>query len=161
MKSLMALAAAVLLLAAGAAAQELPPPPIEPELAPGSRLVDARADALVRQMSERLAGVAAFALEAEEVYDEVPEHSPRRQLTSVRHVALKRPGRLAGDAGRRRREPSFWYDGTTFWALDKEQNVWTSGGCPTRSTGPSTGCSRRPARSSRSPTSCTRTRTRG
>ena len=81
-------------------------------------------------MSERLAAAPAFALEAEEVYDEVPEHSPRRQLTSVRHVALKRPGRLAGDAAGDAVNRSFWYDGTTFWALDKEQNVWTSGRVP-------------------------------
>jgi hypothetical protein len=121
---------AALLLATAAAAQEPPPPPIEPELAPQSRLVDPRADALVRQMSERLATASAFALEAEEVYDEVPEHSPRRQLTSVRHVALKRPGRLAGDAAGDAVNRSFWYDGTTFWALDKEQNVWTSGRVP-------------------------------
>jgi hypothetical protein len=58
-----------------AAMSEPPPPLIEPELAPGSRLVDRRADELVRQMSERLARVAAFALEAEEVYDEVPEQT--------------------------------------------------------------------------------------
>jgi hypothetical protein len=55
-----------------AATPEPPPPLIEPELARGSRLVDPRADELVRQMSERLARVAAFTLEAEEVYDEVP-----------------------------------------------------------------------------------------
>ncbi len=121
---------AFLLGAALAAAQEPPPPPIEPELGPGSRLVDARADALVRRMSERLAAAPAFALEAEEVYDEVPEHSPRRQLTSVRHVALQRPGRLAGDAAGDAVNRSFWYDGKTFWALDKEQNVWTSGAVP-------------------------------
>jgi hypothetical protein len=52
-----------------------PPAPIEPETAPQSRLVE-RARELVRQMSDRLARAAAFALEAEELYDEVPEHSP-------------------------------------------------------------------------------------
>lgn len=121
---------AFLLSAALAAAQEPPPPPIELELGPGSRLVDARADALVRRMSERLASAPTFALEAEEVYDDVPEHSPRRQLTSVRHVALERPGRLVGDAAGDAVNRSFWYDGKTFWALDKEQNVWTSGAVP-------------------------------
>ncbi len=121
---------AFVLLAAVVAAQEPPPPPIEPELAPGSRLVDARADELVRQMSERLARSAAFALEAEEIYDEVPEHSPRRQLTSTRHVALRRPDRLVGDASGDAVNRSFWYDGKALWALDKEQNVWVSGTVP-------------------------------
>ena len=71
-----------------ALASEPPPPLIEPELGPGAGLVDPRADALVRQMSERLARAKAFALEAEELYDEVPEHSPRRQLTSTRRVGF-------------------------------------------------------------------------
>ncbi len=111
-------------------ASEPPPPPIEPELAAGSRLVDPRADDLVRQMSARLAKVQALALEAEEVYDEVPEQSPRRQLTNKRYVAMRRPDRLAGDASGDALNRSFWYDGTTFSALDKEQMVWASGAVP-------------------------------
>jgi hypothetical protein len=55
------------------ATSEPPPPLVEPELGPGSRLVDPRADQFVRQMSERLARASAFALEAEEVYDDVPD----------------------------------------------------------------------------------------
>ncbi len=113
-----------------AAVPEPPPPLIEPELAPESRLVDRRADELVRQMSERLAGVAAFALEAEEVYDEVPEQSPRRQLTNVRRVAMRRPDRLIGDASGDALNRSFWYDGTVVSVLDREQNVWTDGKVP-------------------------------
>jgi hypothetical protein len=112
------------------AAPEAPPPPIESTLAPGSRLVDARVDELVHQMSDRLARVTALALEAEEVYDEVPADTPRRQLTSVRRIALRRPDRLAGDASGDAINRSFWYDGKTFSALDKEQNVWASGAVP-------------------------------
>src|SRR5689334_16273155 len=70
---------------------EPPPPLIEQDLGPGSGLIDPRADAIVRLMSDRLAGVQAFALEAEEILDEVPEHSPRQQLTTIRRVALRRP----------------------------------------------------------------------
>ncbi len=115
----------------GADAPSEPPPPlIEPEVGPGAGLVDSRADALVRQMSERLARAGAFALEAEELYDEVPEHSPRRQLTSTRHVALRRPDRLVGDASGDAVNRSFWYDGKVFAALDKEQHRWASGDGP-------------------------------
>jgi hypothetical protein len=113
-----------------AAAAEPPPPAIEPELAPGSRLVESRADELVRQMSDRLARATSFALEAEETHDEVPEHSPRRQLTNLRHVALRRPDRLVGDAAGDGINRSFWYDGKSFAALDKEQNVWAGGAVP-------------------------------
>ena len=136
--SLMCAVALTALVAAGcgkgagtaAKAVEPPPPPIEPALAPGSRLVDPRADELVRQMSDRLARVGAFALEADEIYDEVPEHSPRQQLTNVRHVALRRPDRLAGDAAGDAVNRSFVYDGKTFAAHDREQNVWAGGAVP-------------------------------
>ncbi|MGZ8822220.1 MAG: DUF2092 domain-containing protein, partial [Aeromicrobium sp.] len=83
---------------AAKAAVEPPPPPIEADLAPGSRLIEPRVQELMRQMSDRLARVTALAVEAEEVYDEVPADSPRRQLTSVRRVAMRRPNRLVGDA---------------------------------------------------------------
>jgi len=109
---------------------EAPPPLIEPDLAPQSRLLEPRADELMRRMSARLAQATAFALEAEEVWDEVPTQSPRRQLTNRRHVALRRPDRLVGDATGDALNRSFWYDGTTFAALDKEQHVWTSGRVP-------------------------------
>jgi hypothetical protein len=81
-------------------------------------------------MSDRLARASAFALEAEEVYDEVPEHSPRVQMTATRRVALRRPDRLAGDATGDALNRSFWYDGKAFYAHDKEQNTWTSGTVP-------------------------------
>jgi hypothetical protein len=111
-------------------AKESPPPPVEPDLAPGSRLVEPRADALVRAMSDRLARAEALAFEADEVYDEVPDQSPRQQLTSRRGVVLRRPDRLAGDATGDAIHRSFYYDGRTFSAIDREQNVWASGTVP-------------------------------
>jgi hypothetical protein len=116
--------------APASAPAEAPPPPIETELAPGSRMVEPRVEELVRGMSARLAAVTSLALEAEEVYDDVPTDSPRRQLTCVRRVAMRRPDRLAGDASGDARNGSFWFDGQTFSALDREQNVWASGQVP-------------------------------
>ena len=113
-----------------AALSEPPPPPIELEVGTGAGLVDPRADALVRQMSERLARAGALALEAEELYDEVPEHSPRQQLTSTRHVAMRRPDRLVGDTSGDAVNRSFWYDGKVFATLDKEQHLWAGGQVP-------------------------------
>ena len=74
-------------------------------------------------MSERLARASAFALEAEEVYDEVPDQSPRRQLTNLRRVAMRRPDRLVGDASGDAMNRTFWYNGKVFSAVDKEQRV--------------------------------------
>lgn len=109
---------------------EAPPPPIETNLGPGSRLIEPRAQELVRQMSDRLSRVTALAIEADEAYDEVPADAPRQQLTSVRRVAMRRPDRLVGDASGDALNRSFWYDGRTFSALDREQNVWASGAVP-------------------------------
>jgi hypothetical protein len=115
-----------MLLAGAASAQEAPLPPVESELAPDSRLVDPRADELVKQMSDLLAGTKSLALEAEEIYDEVPGQLPRTQLTNLRHVALRRPDRMAGDASGDAINRSFWYDGTTLSLLDKEQNTYST-----------------------------------
>jgi hypothetical protein len=109
---------------------EPPPPPIETALAPGSSLVEPRVQELMRRMSDRLAQVHALALEAEEVYDEVPADRPRMQLTNVRRVAMRRPDRLVADAAGDAQNRAIWYDGTTASSLDREQNVWTSGAVP-------------------------------
>jgi hypothetical protein len=115
-----------MLLAGVASTQEPPPPPVETELALGSRLVDPRADELVREMSDLLASTKSFALEAEEIYDEVPEHLPRTQLTNLRHVALRRPDRMVGDASGDALNRSFWYDGKTVSIHEKEQNTYAN-----------------------------------
>ena len=115
-----------MLMAGATFAQEAPPPPVEPELAPGSRLIDPRADELVRKMSELLTSANSFALEAEEIYDEVPEHVPRTQLGNRRHVALRRPDRMVGDTSGDVINRSIWYDGKTFSVLDKEQNAYST-----------------------------------
>jgi hypothetical protein len=112
------------------AAVEAPPPPIETELARGSSLVEPRVQELMRRMSDRLSQVSALALEAEEVYDDVPADRPRTQLTSVRRVAMRRPDRLVADAAGDAQNRALWYDGKTASSLDREQNVWAGGAVP-------------------------------
>jgi hypothetical protein len=112
------------------AAVESPPPPVEIELAPDSRLIEPRVQELMRRMSDRLAQVSALAIEAEEVYDEVPADRPRTQLTSIRRVAMRRPDRLVSDTSGDACNRALWYDGRTASSLDREQNVWTSGAVP-------------------------------
>ena len=43
---------------------------------------------------------------------------------------MRRPDRLAGDASGDARNGSFWFDGKTFSAIDREQNVWAAGLVP-------------------------------
>ncbi len=127
--------AAVLLLGPAAFAQEPPAPPVGPDPAP-ARLVEPRADELVRKMSDLLSSSKAFALEAEEVYDEVPEDLPRVQLTSRRHVALRRPDRLAGTAAGDAVNRSVWYDGHTVPFSTTRRTSTCAWTCLRPSTGP-------------------------
>ena len=140
-----------------AAPSEPPPPLIEPEVGRGAGLVDPRADALVRQMSEHLARAGAFALEAEELYDEVPEHSPRQQLTTTpsHRDAPSRPagGRCVG----RRGEPLVLVRRERCSRRSTRNSIaGPAGRSRRRWTGRSTGYSSRPAPSFPSPISCMR-----
>lgn len=90
------------------------------------RRVDPRADAVLKKMSELLARTPRFALEAEEVFDEVYEEAPRVQLTNLRRIAVERPGRFAADATGDTLNRAAWYDGRTLSVLNKEQNLYLS-----------------------------------
>jgi hypothetical protein len=88
------------------------------------RLVEPRADEVLRAMSERLAGLERFAFEAEETFDEIPDGEPRMQLSNVRRAAVERPNRLAADADGDTLNRAAWFDGKTATILDKEHNVY-------------------------------------
>jgi hypothetical protein len=77
-------------------------------------------------MSEFLAKLPRFALEAEETFDEVPDGQPKTTLTNVRRIAVVRPNQVAADATGDTLNRAFWYDGKTVSALDKEPNVYAT-----------------------------------
>jgi hypothetical protein len=88
------------------------------------RLIEPRADEVLRAMSERLAGLERFAFEAEETFDEIPDGEPRIQLSNVRRAAVERPNRLAADADGDTMNRAAWLDGKTATVLDKAHNVY-------------------------------------
>lgn len=110
---------AALVLAPLAGAQEKAP-------APPARSVEARAEQELKRMGEFLAKLPRFALEAEEVFDELPDGELRRQLTNVRRIAVERPNHLAADATGDTLNRASWYDGRTATILDKENNVYAT-----------------------------------
>jgi hypothetical protein len=120
--------AALLVVAAPALAGAQQPPPA-PRTAP-SRGVEARADQELRRMSEFLAKLPRFALEAEETFDELSPGEPRRQLTNLRRAAVVRPDRLAADATGDTLNRAAWYDGKTLSVLDKEHNTYATVAAP-------------------------------
>jgi hypothetical protein len=128
-----ALAPLVVLLTAGAvdqtqaAAQSSPVSnqgaiPDEP---PGP-VIDREADRLLRAMSAALTGTQRFALEAEEVFDEIPDVGPRRSLSNVRRIAIERPNRAIADVTGEAANRTVWFDGGHLTVLDKEHNAYAA-----------------------------------
>ena len=114
---------AVLAWPALAAAQPAEPAP-SPSKTP--RAVEARADQELKRMSEFLGKLPRFALEAEEIFDEVPDGELRRQLTNTRRVAVERPNHVAADVTGDTLLRASWYDGKAVTVLDKEHNVYAT-----------------------------------
>ena len=81
-------------------------------------------------MSDFLAKLRHFALEAEETFDEIPDHEPKRELTNIRKVAVERPNHLVSDSEGDTLNRAAWYDGKTLTILDKEHNAYASAEMP-------------------------------
>lgn len=123
-QSSISVAVFVLALPALAAAQAPGGP--SPAPTPPPRRVEARADQELQKMSEFLAKVQRFALEAEETFDEIPDGQPKMELTNLRRIAVERPNRVAADATGDTLNRASWYDGRTVTVLDKEHNVYVT-----------------------------------
>jgi hypothetical protein len=91
-----------------------------------TRILDPRADEILRASAALLAGTKSFAFEAEERFDEIPSGQPRTLLTNVRRVAVQRPNRFAADAEGDTLSRSVWFDGKSVSVFDRGQNVYAS-----------------------------------
>ena len=95
-------------------------------------IIDPRADALLRSMSEYLAAEKHFMLRAELDFDEVLPTGQKVQYSAVESVAVRRPDRVYaeydGDLGANR----LWYDGDRITMLDGDANVYASTKVPGR-----------------------------
>jgi hypothetical protein len=89
-----------------------------------NRVLDPRADEVLRAMAAVLTSSKAFAFEAEERFDEIPSGQPRTLLTNVRRVGVQRPNKLVADAEGDTLSRSVWFDGQTFSVFDRAHNVY-------------------------------------
>jgi hypothetical protein len=99
----------------GTVSEAVPPPVIEE-----------RADAILKSMSDYLQGLQRFAFEAQETFDEVDPRAPRVHLSNIRRVAVQRPDRFAADAEGDTLNRAVWFDGKTITALNKAQNRYVT-----------------------------------
>jgi hypothetical protein len=95
-----------------------------------TRVLDPRADEILRAMSTLLASTPRFAFEAEETFDEIATGGPRILLTNVRRVAVQRPNRFAADAEGDSLSRSIWFDGRAMSALDKTTLTYATAAAP-------------------------------
>ena len=104
------------------------PPIIEASAAEDAptRILDPRADELLRAMATLLAATNTFAFEAEERFDEITSGQPRTLLSNVRRVAVQRPNRFAADAEGDTLTRSVWFDGQSVAVYDLAQNVYAT-----------------------------------
>jgi len=91
-----------------------------------TRVLDPRADQILREMGSALSALPSFALEAEESFDEIPTGQPRLLLTNLRRVAVQRPNRFAADAHGDSLNRSVWYDGRSLTVWDKTANSYST-----------------------------------
>jgi hypothetical protein len=105
-----------------------PAPIIEVSASPEAptRVLDPRADEILREMSGFLASTPRFAFEAEESFDEIPSGEPRVLLTNLRRVAVERPNRFAADAEGDSLSRSVWFDGKAVATYDRAHNTYAT-----------------------------------
>ena len=84
-----------------------------------TRVLDPRADDVLRAMSTFMAATQRFAFEAEETYDELPGGEPRMLVSNVRRIAVERPRRFFADVEGDTLNRSVWLDGHSVFTLDK------------------------------------------
>jgi hypothetical protein len=95
----------------------------EPEPAP---VIDSEAERLLRAMAATLGKAQRFAIDAEEVIDEIPDVGPRRSLTSARRIAIERPDRAVADVIGETANRTVWFDRGHLTVLDKQQNAYAA-----------------------------------
>ena len=88
------------------------------------RMIERRAQDILKQMSDFFAATPRFAFEAEETFDLLKDSQPRLQLTNSRKVVVERPSRFVSDATGDTLNRSVWFDGQTVSSLDKSYNTY-------------------------------------
>jgi hypothetical protein len=91
-----------------------------------TRILDPRADEILRAMSTLLASTPRYAFEAEEEFDEIPSGQPRVSLSNLRRVVVQRPNKVAVDTEGDSLNRSVWFDGRTFALLDKSSHTYAT-----------------------------------
>ena len=94
------------------------------------KILDPRADQILRAMSSFIAATTRFAFEAEETYDELSGSEPRVLFGNVRRIAVERPNRFYADVEGDSLNRSVWLDGRSVFTLDKPTLTYSTFDAP-------------------------------
>ncbi len=108
------LAALVALLSALPGAAEDKAPPIEP-----------KADKVLKQMSDYLAGLKQFTLEGEEFFDEILDNGQKLQFSHQRKATVSRPSKVLAEFKGDLADRVFTFNGETAVLFDRDKNVYS------------------------------------
>jgi hypothetical protein len=86
--------------------------------------VEAKADDLLKKMSECLAAAEAFSFESHDMIDDVLDSGQKIQFSNKRRVIVKRPNRLAGESSGDLDNERVWYNRNSLTILEKKEKVY-------------------------------------
>src|SRR5258705_1962443 len=98
----------------GRAASAEPPP----------HAIDPKADALLKQMGEQLAGAKRFTFDSHSTVDQSMDNGQKVQLARNQKVAVRRPNGVTATVTGDLEDLRFWYDGKTVTMLNTRANAY-------------------------------------
>lgn len=113
--------AAGLALTAGCSKKEAP---LTPEQA------RAKGDALIKKMSDSVAGIKAFSYTTEEVRERVRRSGEKVADKFTRKVVVRRPDAFMFTSSGGEHDGAAWYDGKHITAISNKQKIWVRGPMP-------------------------------
>jgi hypothetical protein len=111
----------VLLVAAGCRGPE---PPLTDEAK------RAKGDALVKKMSDKLAGLHTFSYRADQELERVNAKGEKSVFKFTRNTTLRRPNALVFAESGGERDSKAWYDGKQVTVISNRDKVWVRGPMP-------------------------------
>lgn len=123
-----ALAVLVALVATTIAAQQRPRR--EQAGQGGAASIDPEADRLMRAMSQQMAGMRAFRVEADSVHEVVLENGQKLQFLASSEIAVRRPDRLRSEREGEMTRLALYYDGDSITLYGRRANAWATRDAP-------------------------------
>lgn len=88
--------------------------------------IEAKADQVLRQMTDYLKSLEQFSIRAENTIEEVLSTGLKLQFTHTVNIYVRRPDRLRANGSGDKLNQQLFYDGKTISLLDKDSNVYST-----------------------------------